>query len=123
VKIQAGDFPTQDATIVRVVSDISGEPSSVELSLRKDGSRMQAFTIENRSQQKIVARLSPKAYIGDLADWISFRPDVIELEPGQKRKVFVARGSKRDFLSIPRPTRPLKSVRKLASRLAHTILQ
>ncbi len=97
VTISAGDFPAQDATIVRVASDISVEPSSVELSLQKGGSRMQAFTIENGSQQKIVASLSPKQYIGELADWISFRPDVVELAPGQKRKVLVTLGSKRDF--------------------------
>ena len=97
VQIHTGDFPAQDATVVRVASDISVEPSSIELSLRKGGSRMQAFTIQNDSQQKIVASLTPKSYIGELADYISFRPDVVELNPGQKRKVLVALGSKRDF--------------------------
>ena len=97
--IRSGDFPAQDATIVRVARDIAVEPSHVELSLRKGGNRLQSLTIENGSQQTIIAELTPKSYIGDLADWISFRPDRLELAPGRKRKVLVTLGSKRTFVT------------------------
>ena len=97
VRIQSGDFPAQDATIVRVTRDISIVPPHVELSLRKGGNRLQSITIENGSQQKVVAKLTPQPLIGELSDWVEFRPDTLELQPGQKRKVLVTLGRKRDF--------------------------
>ncbi len=97
VRIQSGDFPAQDATIVRVTRDISIVPPNVELSLRKGGNRLQSITIENGSQQKVVAKLMRKPLIGELSEWVEFRPDTLELRPGQKRKVLVTLGRKRDF--------------------------
>lgn len=97
VTIQSGDFPAQDATIVQVAKDIGISPSSLELSLRPGGRRIQSVTIENNSQQKVVATLKSKKCIGDLVDWVNFRPSEIELAPGQKRKVLVTLGRKRDF--------------------------
>lgn len=95
--IQSGDFPAQDATIVRVTRDIALEPPHVELSLRKGGSRLQSFTIVNGSQQKIVAAIRPRAFQGELSNWLAFKPEVVELQPGRKRKVLVMLGNKRDF--------------------------
>ena len=97
VTIQSGDFPAQDATIVQVAKDIGISPSSLELSLRPGGRRIQSVTIENNSQQDIVATLKAKNFVGELGDWINFRPAEIELSPGQKRKVLVTLGRKRDF--------------------------
>lgn len=97
VTIQSGDFPAQDATIVQVAKDIGISPSSLELSLRPGGRRIQSVTIENNSQQDIVATLKAKKFVGDLGDWVNFRPSEIELSPGQKRKVLVTLGRKRDF--------------------------
>lgn len=97
VTINSGDFPAQDATIVQVAKDIGITPSSLELSLRPGGRRIQTVTIENNSQQPIIANLKSKPYAGELADWINFRPAEIELAPGQKRKVIVTLGRKRDF--------------------------
>lgn len=97
VLIRTGDFPAQDATIVRVTRDIAIEPPHVELSLRKGGSRIQSITVVNGSKQKVVARITPQPLEGELHNWISFRPDELELEPGQKRKVLVVLGSKRNF--------------------------
>ncbi|MCA9085612.1 MAG: hypothetical protein KDA81_16240, partial [Planctomycetaceae bacterium] len=59
VTIHSGDFPAQDATVVRVARDISIEPPHVELSLRKGGNRLQALTIRNGSQQNVVANIKP----------------------------------------------------------------
>lgn len=97
VTIQSGDFPAQDATIVQVAKDIGISPSSLELSLRPGGRRIQTVAIENNSQQSIVATLKAKPFAGELANWINFRPAEIELAPGQKRKVIVTLGRKRDF--------------------------
>lgn len=97
VTIHSGDFPAQDATIVQVAKDIGISPPSLELSLRPGGRRIQSVTIENNSQQAIVATLKSKKYVGDLVDWVNFRPSEIELAPGQKRKVLVTLGRKRDF--------------------------
>ena len=97
ITIRAGEFPAQDATIVRVTRDISIEPPHVELSLRRGGDRLQSITVANGSQQKVIARISPKPLIGELSNWISFRPDTIELLPGRKRKVLVMLGKKRNF--------------------------
>ena len=97
VSIHTGDFPAQDATIVRVAKDISVEPPNIEFSLRRGGSRIQSIAIENSSQQKVFASLVAKPLIGELANWITFRPEVLELGPGQKRKVLVMLGNKRDF--------------------------
>lgn len=97
VEIKAGDFPAQDATIVRVARDISIEPPHVELSLRKGGNRVQSITIENGSQQTIVAQLQPRSFIGNLADSVQLRPDTLQLLPGRRRKVLVMLGNNRDF--------------------------
>lgn len=97
VTIRSGDFPAQDARIVRVASDIGISPSSLELSLRSGGRRIQSVTIENNSQQKVIATLTSTPHTGDLAEWINFRPSELELAPGQKRKVLVTLGRKRDF--------------------------
>lgn len=97
VTIESGDFPAQDATIVQVAKDIGISPSSLELSLRPGGRRIQSVTIENNSQQNVVATLKSKAGIGELAEWVNFRPSEIQLAPGQKRKVLVTLGRKRDF--------------------------
>lgn len=97
VEIRSGDFPAQDATIVRVTRDISIEPPHVELSLRKGGNRLQSITVENGSQQTVVAQLKAIPFRGQLAETLSFRPDVIELPPGRSRKVLVTLGARRDF--------------------------
>ena len=97
LEINTGDFPAQDATIIRVANDIVVEPSAVELSLRRGGSRIQSLTIQNESQQKIVAKLTTHDNIGGLGDGVVVRPDVVELGPGQKRKVLVMLGKKRDY--------------------------
>lgn len=97
VAIKSGDFPAQDATIVQVAKDIGISPSSLELSLLPGGRRIQSVTIENNSQQDIVASLKAKKHVGDLVDWVNFRPSEIALAPGQKRKVLVTLGRKRDF--------------------------
>lgn len=97
IEINTGDFPAQDATIVRVADDIVVEPSAVELSLRRGGARIQSLTIQNDSQQKIVAKLTVHDNIGGLGDGVVLRPDVVELNPGQKRKVLVMLGKKRDY--------------------------
>jgi len=97
VEIRTGDFPAQDATIVRVSDEILVEPPAVQLSLRRGGARLQAFTIRNQSQQTVTASVRPQSHIGDLADWLTFRPDTLQLGPGQSRKVLVTLGRKRDF--------------------------
>ena len=97
VEIRTGDFPAQDATIVRVSDDIIVEPPAVQLSLRRGGARLQAFAIRNESQQKVTVRVRPQNHIGELGDWLTFRPDTLELSPGQTRKVLVSLGRKRDF--------------------------
>lgn len=97
VEIRTGDFPAQDATIVRVSDEILVEPPAVQLSLRRGGARLQAFTIRNQSQQTVTASVRPKSHIGDLADWLTFRPETLQLGPGQSRKVLVTLGRKRDF--------------------------
>lgn len=97
VEIRTGDFPAQDATIVRVSDDILVEPPAVELSLRRGGARMQAFVIRNQSQQTVTASVKAKNHIGELAEWLTFRPDSLQLGPGQSRKVLVTLGRKRDF--------------------------
>lgn len=97
ITINSGDFPAQDATIVQVTRDVGITPSNIELSLRSGGSRIQSLAIENNSQQKIIATLTAKTFIGDLADHINFRPSEIQLGPGQKRRVLVTLGKKRDF--------------------------
>ncbi|MEZ6123096.1 MAG: hypothetical protein R3C49_07985 [Planctomycetaceae bacterium] len=97
VSISAGDFPAQDATVVRVARDISVEPPALELSLRRGGSRTQSVTIENNSLQPVVARLSARALIGDLSESLVFRPDTVALKPGQKRKALVMLDGRRDF--------------------------
>lgn len=98
VSIRAGDFPAQDASIVRVTRDISVEPANICLSLRKGGKRMQALAIENNSQQVVIAHLESKENIGQLSESLSFRPEQISLAPGRSRKVLVMLGRKRDFV-------------------------
>lgn len=97
ILIRSGDFPAQDATIVRVTRDIAIEPPAVELSLRRGGNRIQSITVVNGSKQRVVAELTPQPLIGELHNWIDFRPSEIQLEPGRKRKVLVILGSKRNF--------------------------
>lgn len=97
VTIQSGDFPAQDATIVQVAKDIGVTPSQIQLSLRRGGSRLESITIENSSQQRVIASLKAKPLAGELCNWLNFRPETLELAPGQKRKVLITLGSKRDF--------------------------
>lgn len=97
IVINTGDFPAQDATIVRVANDIVIEPPAVALSMRRGGSRFKFFTVQNGSQQKIVARLSPKSNVGNLAEGLVLRPSILELEPGQKRKVLVSLNARQSY--------------------------
>lgn len=97
VTINSGDFPVQDATIVRVAKDIGVTPSHVQLSLKRGGSRLESITIENNSQQRVIATLKAKPLLGELSNWLNFRPDMLKLAPGQKRKVLLTLGNKRDF--------------------------
>lgn len=96
VSIHDGDFPAQDARIVRVAQDITIEPPQVELSLRKGGSRLETITVRNSSLQKVKVNLTPQPLQGSVHTALHFRPDNFELSPGLSRKVVVSIDGNRD---------------------------
>ncbi len=96
VTIHDGDFPAQDAKVVRVAEDVTIEPANVELSLRKGGSRMQTIAVRNGSLQKILVKIAPEPFQGKLYKSLQLKPDNFELAPGQSRKVVVTIDSNRD---------------------------
>lgn len=96
VAIRDGDFPAQDARIVRVAEDVTIEPTQIELSLRKGGRRMESIAVRNGSLQKITVQLNPEQLQGDFFKSLQLRPDRFELEPGQSRKVVVTMAADRD---------------------------
>ena len=96
ITIKDGDFPAQDARIVRVAEDVTIEPTQVELSLRKGGRRMESFSVRNGSLQKIVVQLTPEQLQGEFYKSLQLRPDRFELAPGQSRKVVVTMSADRD---------------------------
>lgn len=96
IDVKDGDFPAQDARVVRVAEDVTVEPPQVELSLRKGGNRYQSIAIHNGSLQKIIVQLTPEAWQGDLDKSLQLRPDRLELPPGQSRKVIVSLNAGRD---------------------------
>lgn len=96
ISIYDGDFPAQDARIVRVAEDVTIEPTRIELSLRKGGRRMESISIRNGSLQKIVVQLAPERLQGEFYRSLQLRPNRFELEPGQSRKVVVTMAADRD---------------------------
>ena len=96
VTIHDGDFPAQDAKIVRVAEDVTIEPANVELSLRKGGSRIQTIAVRNGSLQKILVKIAPEQFQGDLYKSLQLKPNNFELAPGQSRKIVVTIDSNRD---------------------------
>ena len=97
VVVRSGDFPAQDATIIRVARDITVQPPAVELSVRKGGKRIQSFTVNNGSLQTIKVNIQPEARGETECDWLTIRPDNLELKPGQQRKVLVSLAARKDF--------------------------
>lgn len=97
IVIKDGDFPAQDANVVRVAQDITVEPPQVELSLRKGGRRIESIAIQNSSLQKIRVKLAPVELQGDFHAALQLRPDEFELPAGQSRKVIVSVDSKREI--------------------------
>ncbi|MFO0975935.1 MAG: hypothetical protein U0996_06015 [Planctomycetaceae bacterium] len=95
-EIRDGDFPEQDARVVRVAQDITVSPTQLELSLRKGGRRIETLTVSNGSQQKVRIQLSPEALQGELNHSLQLRPAEFELERGQTRKVVVTVDTTRD---------------------------
>ena len=96
ISIHDGDFPAQDARIVRVAEDVTIEPTQIELSLRKGGRRMESISVKNGSLQKIMVQLSPEQLQGEFFKSLQLRPDRFELAPGQSRKVVVTVLADRD---------------------------
>jgi len=97
IRIRQGDYPAQDASIVRVSKDIIVEPANVELSLRRGGSRIQTLTLRNNSLQHVNVDLRPLDANGEQADWYSVRPASMKLAPGRIRKVVITPGRRRDL--------------------------
>lgn len=94
--ISEGEFPAQDARIVRVADDITVEPTQVELSLRKGGRRLESISVSNGSLQKVIVQLTPEPLQGDFHKALQLRPEQFELAPGSSRKVVVTVDSSRD---------------------------
>ena len=97
IVIKDGDFPAQDANVVRVAQDITVEPPQVELSLRKSGRRIESIAIQNSSLQKVRVKLAPVELQGEFHAALQLRPDEFELPAGQSRKVIVSVDSKREI--------------------------
>ncbi len=97
VAIKDGDFPGQDARVVRVAQDITVEPPQVELSLRKGGRRIESIAVRNDSLQKVRVKLAPVPLQGDFHTALQLRPNEFELPAGQSRKVIVTVDSKREI--------------------------
>ncbi|MCA9051663.1 MAG: hypothetical protein KDA89_23155, partial [Planctomycetaceae bacterium] len=97
VTIRSGDFPAQDAGIVRVARDILVEPPHVELSVRKGGNRIQALTIRNESLQNVIAALQVLPHIGALNEMVTIRPDSVALRPGQQRRILLMLAARQDI--------------------------
>ncbi len=94
--IRDGDFPEQDARVVRVAQDITVSPTQLELSLRKGGRRIETLTVANGSLQKVRIQLKSEALQGSLHESLQMRPPQFELGPGQSRKVVVTVDTTRD---------------------------
>jgi len=89
IDVTAGNFPAQDASVVRVARDLLVSPVQLELSLQRGGKRMVPVTIENTSRQKLTVTLSHEQD-GEADDWLRIRPDTFELEPGKFAKAMLS---------------------------------
>jgi hypothetical protein len=90
VQCRDGDFPAQDARVVRVAQDITVEPANVELSIRKGGRRFESIAVQNSSLQKVKIQLTTEKLQGDLDASLRLKPSEFELPAGQTRKVSVS---------------------------------
>lgn len=97
IEIQDGEFPAQDAAIVRVARDITVEPAHVELSLRKGGQRISSLSIRNDSLQTVTVDTKTVELQGTLSESLVLRPSSFQLEPGRTRKLLVSLGADRDY--------------------------
>jgi hypothetical protein len=97
ISIKDGDFPAQDANVVRVAQDITIEPPQVELSLRKGGRRIESISVRNDSLQNVRVKLAAVPLQGDFHTALQLRPDVLELPAGRSRKFIVSVDSKREI--------------------------
>ncbi len=95
VECKDGDFPAQDARVVRVAEDITVEPANVELSIRRGGNRFETFAVQNSSLQTIKIRLASEPIQGELHKSLRLKPAEFDLPPGQTRKVSVSMDSVR----------------------------
>jgi len=89
VTIHDGQFPAQDAAIVRVARDISVEPASVELSLQRGGNRISSLSITNQSLQRVIVESQAIPMQGFLHESLRIKPSTFQLEPNRTRKVLV----------------------------------
>lgn len=92
-----GDFPAQDARVVRVAQDITVEPANVELSIRRGGRRFESIAVQNSSLQTVKIQLATEKLQGELHESLKLKPSEFELPAGQTRKVSVSMDAVRTY--------------------------